>query len=143
MLGNKRGISLILLIITAIVMLIIVAAVMLELNDNNPVNEAYESTFKTNVRNMYEELNMYISDKSSETFGEFEPSRLSADFESVTYTGRGVEIAEENITEIITVLNQLPDYKDKISIVNGKLTLDTTQFSKEEVNWAREVLENT
>ena len=60
----------------------------------------------------------------------------------MSYTGRGVEIEEKNITEIITVLNQLPDYRDAVFIINGKLTLDSTRFSEEQMNWAREVLEN-
>lgn len=49
---------------------------------------------------------------------------------------------KKNITEIITVLNQLPDYRDAVFIINGKLTLDSTRFSEEQMNWAREVLEN-
>lgn len=142
MLNNKRGISLIVLIITGVIMVIIAAVVILEFTDNDPIQEAYEATFKSNVRNMYEELNLYFSDKDSESFGEFESSRFSADFSSVTYTGRGVEITENDITEIITVLKQLPDFKDCVSVVNGKLTLDSTKFTEEQMIWAQEVLEN-
>ena len=142
MLSNKRGISLIVLAITIVIITILAVAVILSFNSNNPIDNAYEATFKSNIRNMYEELNVYFSDLDNESYGEFDPSKFSADFSSVSYTGRGVEIEEKNITEIITVLNQLPDYRDAVFIIDGKLTLDSTRFSEEQMNWAREVLEN-
>ncbi|MDD3304321.1 MAG: hypothetical protein PHP54_05325 [Clostridia bacterium] len=141
---NKRnnGISLIVLVITIAIMVIIAAAVIITLNNQNPIENAKESTFKSNIRQMYEELNIYISDMNSTTYGEFDSTKLSADATSVTYTGRGVEIKEQNIKEIITVLHQLPKYDGIVSIVNGKLTLAQNKFSDNEKKWFEEVLGN-
>ena len=67
MLSNKRGISLIVLAITIVIITILAVAVILSFNSNNPIDNAYEATFKSNIRNMYEELNVYFSDLDNES----------------------------------------------------------------------------
>ena len=52
MLSNKRGISLIVLAITIVIITILAVAVILSFNSNNPIDNAYEATFKSNIRNM-------------------------------------------------------------------------------------------
>ena len=60
---NKRGISLIVLIITIILMIILASAVILSLNGGGLIEKARESVFKTRMKTYVEELNFSISNK--------------------------------------------------------------------------------
>ena len=57
---KKRGISLIVLIITIVVIIILAAVVILSLTRNNPVEKAQEATFKEDLKNIQNELAMYM-----------------------------------------------------------------------------------
>ena len=50
--NNKKGISLIVLVITIIVIIILAAAVILTLNNNNPIAEANEARYRSDLANM-------------------------------------------------------------------------------------------
>ena len=50
--NNKKGISLIVLVITIIVIIILAAAVILTLNNNNPIAEANDARYASDVANM-------------------------------------------------------------------------------------------
>ncbi len=56
---RRKGISLIVLVITILVMIILAGVVIVSLQKNNPVEKAKEATFKTNIVSMIEKLNMY------------------------------------------------------------------------------------
>ena len=58
---KKKGISLIVLIITIIVVIILAVTVILTITKNNPIESAKEAVFKEDVRAFQDELNMYIS----------------------------------------------------------------------------------
>ncbi len=58
---RKKGISLIVLIITIIVVIILAVTVILTITKNNPIESAKEAVFKEDVRAFQDELNMYIS----------------------------------------------------------------------------------
>ena len=60
---DKRGISLIVLIITIILMIILASAVILSLNGGGLIEKARESVFKTRMKTYVEELNFSISNK--------------------------------------------------------------------------------
>ncbi|MDD2376523.1 MAG: hypothetical protein PHD15_04395 [Clostridia bacterium] len=60
---NKKGISLIVLVITIIVIIILAGAVILSLANNNPIESANEATFKTNVDAYNSELTLAISNQ--------------------------------------------------------------------------------
>lgn len=60
---NKKGMSLIVLVITIIVMIILSGVVIIGLTDNNPIEKAREATFKTDVGTYKEELNSTIINK--------------------------------------------------------------------------------
>ena len=66
---KRRGISLIVLIITVIVVIILAVTVILTLSKNNPIESAKEATFKEDVRAYQDELNMYISREYQQTQG--------------------------------------------------------------------------
>ena len=50
--NSKKGISLIVLVITIIVIIILAAAVILTLNNNNPIKEANDARYSSDVANM-------------------------------------------------------------------------------------------
>ncbi|MDD2376839.1 MAG: hypothetical protein PHD15_05295 [Clostridia bacterium] len=60
---NKKGISLIVLVITIIVIIILAGAVILSLANNNPIGQANEALFKTNVDAYNSELALAISNQ--------------------------------------------------------------------------------
>ncbi|MDD3304299.1 MAG: hypothetical protein PHP54_05215 [Clostridia bacterium] len=71
--GNvKRGISLITLVITIIVVIILAAAVILTLNNNNPVENAKEATFRSDVASINEQLNLYALNELAKNDGTFD-----------------------------------------------------------------------
>ncbi|MDD4386978.1 MAG: hypothetical protein PHD15_04390 [Clostridia bacterium] len=60
---NNKGISLIVLVITIIVIIILAGAVILSLANNNPIEQASEALFKTNVDAYNSELTLAISNQ--------------------------------------------------------------------------------
>ncbi|MDD2376307.1 MAG: SUMF1/EgtB/PvdO family nonheme iron enzyme [Clostridia bacterium] len=60
---SKKGISLIVLVITIIVIIILAGAVILSLATNNPIESANEALFKTNVDAYNSELTLAISNQ--------------------------------------------------------------------------------
>ena len=61
--SNKRGVSLIVLVITIVLMIILASAVILSLNGGGVIEKARESVFKTRMKTYVEELNLSISNK--------------------------------------------------------------------------------
>lgn len=50
--NNRNGVSLIVLVITIIVIIILAAAVILTLNNNNPINEANDARYSSDLDNL-------------------------------------------------------------------------------------------
>ncbi len=59
---NKRGISLIVLVITIIVMIILASAIILSLSNSGIIGRANEASFKTDVKSIQEELTIELAD---------------------------------------------------------------------------------
>ena len=59
--NSKKGISLIVLVITIIVIIILAAAVILTLNNNNPIKEANDARYASDVANMQAVLTNTVS----------------------------------------------------------------------------------
>ncbi len=57
---KRRGISLIVLVITILVMIILAGVVVVSLQKNNPIERSKEARFKTNVVSYLDELNMTL-----------------------------------------------------------------------------------
>ena len=121
-LTHKRGISLIVLIVTIIVIIILAAAVILTITKNNPVSSAKEATFKEDMANIQDELSMYISKKYTDNPLSFEKS-------NVNLSGDGM----------VTELPSTKKYKDKISVIKGKLAWNGETENNTEYKWFTEV----
>ena len=85
---GKSGISLIVLVITIIVIIIIAGAVILNLTQNNPVNDAKKAKFMSDVDTFKSELSLYVANKQAGTLGSYNGEKLYADKESVTENGK-------------------------------------------------------
>ena len=121
-LTHKRGISLIVLIVTIIVIIILAAAVILTITKNNPVSSAKEATFKDDMTSIQDELSMYLSKKYTDDPTSFEKS-------SVNLSG----------DTMVTELPSTKKYKDKISVIKGKLAWNGEIENNIEYKWFSEV----
>lgn len=118
---NKKGISLMVLIITIIVVIILAATVIFALTKNNPVSSAKEAAFKSDIRNFQDSLAMYVG------------KQLVTDY----YGNR----------EKITVIDNLDDmdkyisgynkkkYSEKLGIEDDELVYFPDKVTKDEKNW--------
>ena len=125
-LTHKRGISLIVLIVTIIVIIILAAAVILTISKNNPVSSAKEATFKEDMTSIQDELSMYLSKKYTDNPTSFDKS-------SVNLSGDAM-VAE---------LPSTKKYKDKVSVIKGKLAWNGETENNTEYKWFSEVTGNT
>ena len=121
-LTHKRGISLIVLIVTIIVIIILAAAVILTITKNNPVSSAKEATFKEDMASIQDELSMYLSKKYTDNPTSFEKS-------SVNLSG----------DTMVTELPSTKKYKEKVSVIKGKLVWNGETENNTEYKWFSEV----
>ena len=121
-LTHKRGISLIVLIVTIIVIIILAAAVILTITKNNPVSSAKEATFKEDMSNIQDELSMYLSKKYTDNPTSFDKS-------SVNLSGDAM----------VTELPSTKKYKEKVSVIKGKLVWAGETENNTEYKWFSEV----
>ena len=112
---NKKGISLIVLIITIIVVIILAAVVILTLSKNNPIESAKEATFKEDIYNFKNELEVY-------------KAKISRNGEDVTKLYANKD-SDPSITDVITSITR--KYMDKLEVREGKLVYvgkDKTEY---------------
>ena len=69
---KKKGISLIVLIITIIVVIILAVTVILTITKNNPIESAKEARFKEDLRTFQDELSLYISKQYTNAGGHWD-----------------------------------------------------------------------
>ena len=125
-LTHKRGISLIVLIVTIIVIIILAAAVILTITKNNPVSSAKEATFKEDMISIQDELSMYLSKKYTDNSTSFEKSSVNLSGDSM-----------------VTELPSTKKYKEKVSVIKGKLVWNGETENNTEYKWFSEVTGNT
>ena len=117
---NRRGISLIVLIITIIVVIILATVIILTLSKNNPVESAKEATFKEDVRTFQDELAMSVSKKYANVGGNWDGSITAITYEEI--------------------LNYIPSfskkYEEKFVITNNSLVY-TNKLDKKEKEYAQ------
>ncbi|MEG1344483.1 MAG: hypothetical protein RSD14_03085, partial [Clostridia bacterium] len=113
-----------------IVIIILAAAVILTLNKNNPIENAKEATFKSNIANMQSELNIYLSKKISEGLGEYKTELLSANKEYLIYNN--VQEKDKTIKDVLSSIknHELKDF----AIISGKLRYIGVDNKK--IDWA-------
>ena len=117
---DKRGISLIVLVITIVVIVVLAVAVILSIANNNPIGNAKEARFKNDLKAIEEELNLYILKEYSNSLGE----------------NNGVNLAGDTLSN---TLSSAKEYKDKVEIINGKMYVVKSKLSSEEIEWAKEL----
>jgi hypothetical protein len=110
---SRKGISLIVLVITIIIIIILVGAVILNLVDNNIIEQSNETTFKSDIQAYNSELSLAISNRYIQDFT-FNPSILYA----CAWNGNDVNIAG-TVKQFISSMSK----KDgqKYIIYQGKL----------------------
>ncbi len=64
--NKRKGISLIVLVITILVMIILSGVVIVSLSKNNPVGKAKEATFKTDVSTFEGDLSFFLANSLAE-----------------------------------------------------------------------------
>ena len=121
-LTHKRGISLIVLIVTIIVIIILAAAVILTITKNNPVSSAKEATFKEDMASIQDELSMYLSKKYTDNPTSFDKSSVNLSGDSM-----------------VTELPSTKKYKEKVSVIKGKLVWNGETENNTEYKWFSEV----
>ena len=121
-LTHKRGISLIVLIITIIVIIILAAVVILAISNNNPIESAKEATFKEDMVSIQDELSMYLSKKYTDNPTSFDKSSVNLSGDSM-----------------VTELPSTKKYKEKVSVIKGKLVWAGETENNTEYKWFSEV----
>ncbi|MDF2866403.1 MAG: repeat family protein [Clostridia bacterium] len=132
--NTRRGISLIVLVITIIIIAILAGGVILTLSTNNPINSANEAAFKSDLDAIASDLNMYQTSQYAKA-KTYSPNKLDANDLSAEYDG--VVIEGKTIKDIIPILSKTDKYNGQFEITDGKLVyLGTNRTQK---RWAQDV----
>jgi Tfp pilus assembly protein PilE len=111
---QRKGISLIVLVITIIVIIILAGSVILSLSANNPIAQATEAKFKTNANEYNSELTLAIANKYAQgIITEFDSNSINL------RSWNGVEAATGTIKELVTSITATDGPKYEIQA--GKL----------------------
>jgi Tfp pilus assembly protein PilE len=105
---NKRGISLIVLVITIIVIIILAGSVILSLSKNNPILTAQEATFKNDMDSVQSGLTMYMTKQYAQTLGSFDVNTMNG--------------------EVSTYIPNMTKYDSTFDVVKGKLIYTGTDI---------------
>jgi Tfp pilus assembly protein PilE len=126
----KRGISLIVLVITIIVIIILAGAVILSLSQNNPIVQATEAAFKSDLQEYKNELTLYLASEYSKKLGNLDTTTISASKTTGNYDGGKI------IKQIIT---SMTDADTSNYIINkGKLVYIGSDINKKA--WAKDIV---
>lgn len=112
----KKGISLIVLVITVIVLAILSTAVIISLSNTNIINEASKAVFRNDMASYKEAYSLYLVDYMIE-HGERLPEEFNVRSSDTEFT----EIFGDNVKD---------EYKEKLQIVDGKLVYKTLDPEK-------------
>ena len=109
--NDKKGISLIVLVITIVVIIILAVAVILSIANNNPIENAKEARFKNDVKTMQEELELLKATNYAKN--------------------NGTSYEEIKITDLKSATN----YTDDFLVKDGKLKYIEGKLTDEEKTW--------
>ena len=113
---NKKGISLIVLVITVIIMIILASAIIITLSNANIMNKAEEAVLKTDVKNLQQELALKLAEKKMED--------MSFEMDDI------YELEVADIQKYIPSF--LEKYEGKLCIKNGQLAYIAVNVTEEE-----------
>ena len=132
--NKRKGISLIVLVITILVMIILAGVVVVSLQKNNPIEKAKEATFKQSLAQIGEELEMFCVNEKAQN-SEFNKESLLASKNSLIFNTK-TEASGKNIYDIIPSLKD-SKYKNQVEVIAGSLYYRTPD--KKEIPWLREL----
>ena len=127
-----KGISLIILVITIIVIIILSGSVILSLSENNPIQKANEAVFKSNLKEVVSELDLWTLSKFTDNKGNVDITTIDATKNTGTYI---IDDVPQKIDDIIPSIKE--EDKDKLIIEDGKIKYIGTD--DKEKQWATEV----
>ena len=131
---KKKGISLIVLIITIVVIIILATAIIVNIANTNVIDNSQAAVFKSDVAAMQEELSMYIADEYTDALGKYDSRKLQATEDGIWY---GSTQQEGTITDIIKSMNK--KYVGKLFIQDGKLVANKMNVTVEEEKWLEDI----
>ena len=118
--SDKKGISLIVLVITIIVIIILAVAVILSIANNNPIENAKEARFKNDVKTMQEELELLKASNYAKNNG--------TGYSDPT-TGNQIELTD---------LKSSTNYTDDFEVKEGELYIKSgNKLTDKEKNWQK------
>ena len=132
--NKRKGISLIVLVITILVMIILAGVVVVSLQKNNPIEKAKEATFKQSLAQIGEELEMFCVNEKAQN-SEFNKESLHASKNNLAFNTKK-ESSGKNIYDIIPSLKD-SKYKNQVEVIQGNLFYRTPD--KKEIPWLREL----
>lgn len=113
---NKKGFSIIVLVITFITLSILLGMASFKIQNENTVDDARIAVFKSNYKECKEEYERTLLKKQKEDF-DFDASKINEDF----FTG---------LKKYMPSISR--KYSEKVKIVNGELVLNEENLSKKE-----------
>ena len=162
---NKKGISLIVLVITIIVIIILATALIVTLIKNNPISNAKEAVNANDLKVAQETFTMWISKRwteNSDEAGGMYSGVITKEISTLNFTKENTEIASINekvylasdveAKEIQITLSDLGlDSLDKvviskntvISITKGDVTIDNVKTEYPQVEVESKAIENS
>lgn len=129
MLKNKKGISLIVLIITILVILILTSIIVMSFDNNNPIGRANEAKFKADLTSFRDELMTTHIDKS---------------ITNVDYVKEEINVGVGNLSKMKFYIPDITEeYANKLIITRGNLLYNNDETSEDydekEKKWAKDV----
>ena len=118
--NKRKGISLIVLVITILVMIILAGVVVVSLQKNNPIEKAKEANFKENLSSFNQILHLQVA----------QDVLLDKNNEKVSYLYKA-----EDIKKVIPEFKE--EYAEYVNISNGKLVYCGPKGNEEK--WANDV----
>ena len=116
---KKKGVSLIVLVITIMIMTILTGSIVFNLTDTDLINNASEAVFISDMKHILDEYNGYLAFYVAD--------------------GNDAETLNVAAVDIHSVIQSVPDSlykKDKLQIINGELTYMVDVKYKEDVKRA-------
>ena len=132
--NKRKGISLIVLVITILVMIILAGVVVVSLQKNNPIEKAKEATFKQSLAQIGEELEMFCVNEKAQN-SEFNKESLHASKNNLAFNTK-TESSGKNIYDVIPSLKD-SKYKNQVEVIQGMLFYRTPD--KKEIPWLKEL----
>lgn len=130
--SKQQGISLIVLVITILVVIVLAGSVILTISKNNPLSNATQAVFQSDLKNLQSELQVSITSKILEQY-------------NVDYTEFKIEVSDKSLLIEFMPSIKNTDYlkKDLIAVENGKLVLVADKIPDLEkaklIEWARQI----